>query len=188
MKINLRKASALQLEIQAVIRGLNLTSLAKVNLNEYEDIDSQIRKAAVTFKDASESKNALINALYTIRKAVANANNSVGISSLLADIALTEMKLKDKNELATVGERHNIVLIQGKMERIKASETASMYSSREVTTSILSADFINATANEASELKRDKQMLQDKLLELNIKTEIDLSDDITLFLKSYNIL
>jgi len=57
-----------------------------------------------------------------------------------------------------------------------------------VVTSIFSEEEVESFRREAAEGKRQKQRLQDALLELNVQTEIELEEGTTLFLEKADIL
>ena len=57
-----------------------------------------------------------------------------------------------------------------------------------MTTSIFSEAEVETFRREAAEGKRQKQKLQDALLELNVQTEIELEEGTALFLEKADIL
>jgi hypothetical protein len=73
-------------------------------------------------------------------------------------------------------------VIKGKVEKIKTrpqDARASIYGYNDtVSTSVLSAEQIAQAKAEILSLKKQKQKINDEVLELNIKTEIPLSEDV----------
>jgi len=190
MKISLRKANALQQEIQNALKNINLSSLAVVRLNEHEDANVQIDTARSNFKDAEVLKSDLTNILYRIRKDVSRSNHKAGVSDLLTEIALIEAHLKDAKDAITAGEQMSAELIAGKIWKIKNNESSSSYDrmSSNFSTSVLSKSYLSNTEKEIAMYKRTRQNLKDKLLELNIKTEIDLSPSVEASLSKSNLI
>jgi hypothetical protein len=83
----------------------------------------------------------------------------------------------------------SIVVIQGKLEKLKAPESAnsrrSLYGySDTVGTGVLTQTQVDAFKAEQLALKKDKQKLNDEVLELNVRTEIALSDETVAVLTS----
>jgi uncharacterized protein YdcH (DUF465 family) len=78
------------------------------------------------------------------------------------------------------------------MEKIKnrpADSRASLYGRDDtVTTTVISADQLAQIKAEILNLKKQKQKLNDEVLELNIKTEIPLSDDVVATLQAEGLI
>jgi hypothetical protein len=174
MKISLRKANALQHSINEVIRDLDFN--AGVSINEFEDFRTQINTANEQYSTNFDRRESLLNVLFGIRKLVARANVEAGISDKLADVALLEKRIQNSNEVATKNARLSDAVIEGKVEKLKASE--DRYSFREgVDTTVFTDINISDARDRVRKFKRQKQRLQDELLELNVRTEIVLDDD-----------
>jgi hypothetical protein len=175
MKINLRKSNAMQVAINEALKGLELVST--VNLNEFQDAAATIQLASNKFASNLARRNALLDALYEIRKAVAVANSNVGIDARLADVARLEKDIQFFAGHAKAEAVTDLAVINGRLDKIR-SRTEDAYSFRglEVATSIFTAASLENFRNTLSDAKKQKQKLQDELLELNVRTEIDLSD------------
>jgi uncharacterized protein YdcH (DUF465 family) len=77
----------------------------------------------------------------------------------------------------------DIAVIAGKLDKIKndKGETSrrSIYGYTDtVTTTVIGQEQIDQVKTEIKNLKKQKQKLNDEVLELNIKTEIPLTDDV----------
>jgi ribosomal protein S13 len=76
----------------------------------------------------------------------------------------------------------DLAVITGKIEKLKARPAdarASIYGYNDtVSTSVLAQAQIDQAKKQISDLKKQKQKINDEVLELNIKTEIPLSDEI----------
>lgn len=174
MKISLRKANALQHSINEVIRELERST--RITVNEFEDCFEQVAKAEKAYLDSVQKEQDLLKVLFSIRKDVAKANVQAGISDRLAEVALLEKRIQISNAIATCRERMSDELLKGKVEQLKESKE-DRYMRRDVETSIFDTGVVSGARKAVKALKRDKQNLQDELLELNVKTTITLSDE-----------
>jgi hypothetical protein len=190
MKINLRKSVALQQEIQAVLRNISLSSLGMVKLNEHESVSLQMDTALDSFYEGVNKKKQLTECLYLIRADVAVANAFYGVGELLTRIAYIDAQTKDSQDSLSAGLKMSDSLITGTLNKLKTTETSGVYSSRSgvVNTSVLTQEYIDAIKLDLTILKRQKQSLKDKLLELNIKTEIEISEETLILLQLNGIL
>jgi len=180
MKITLRKANAIQTSINEVLKSIE--TKAQININEFQDPETVLRTAKDAFMTGVSRKLSLLEVLAEIRTKVGAANENSDINACLAKLAWLD---KEINLLsAFIAPNHlqaDLTVINGQLNKIKNSAVKdSYYSKTEVTTGILSQVDIDFYTKSIKDLKKDKQKLQDKILELNFKTEIELSDsDVT---------
>ena len=172
MKISLRKANALQHSINEVIRDLDFN--ASVSINEFEDWSEQVQNANSTYQNNFQTRENLTKVLFRIRKVVATANVENGISDRLADVALLEKCIQFNNEIATKRARLSDEVIAGKVEKLKNRDEDRLYGRDTIETTVFSDGNIETARKQVRNLKREKQKLQDELLELNVRTEIEL--------------
>lgn len=178
MKISLRKANALQQNINEALRGIkyNLT----IEINEFEDVAQKIEAAQKEVLDNAGRASDLNTALYTIRALVGQAN-AVEINGILTQIALLEKQIQVNNLLTTGPKLINAGVIVGKLDKIRKgteSESSRLYGrTSEVTTGVFDEHFTKQFKQASLNLKKEKQKLQDRVLELNIRTEIELIDE-----------
>jgi uncharacterized protein YdcH (DUF465 family) len=121
-------------------------------------------------------------ALYNIRALVGTANAASGIDTALAKAAFIDKRIGQLEQLAGGTEITSLEVIKGKLEKIKNDKgentRRSIYGySDTVSTGVLSKEQTAQARTEILNLKKQKQKLNDEILELNIKTEIPLSDD-----------
>jgi hypothetical protein len=188
MKVTLRKANALQQSILDTIKNNQLNNM--VHFNEFENVADKLARAVNEYTTTLELTSSLYDSLYTIRKLVGKAN-AVEINDLLCDVALIEKKIQLKQNLATSAPATAINVIEGKIEKIKNTPdtSRSLYGRNdEVTSTILDEATISGGKYLVSSLKKEKQKIQDKVLELNIKTEIELPSDVVATLTQVGIL
>ena len=186
MNITLRKANAVQISINEMIKGLAFDT--SVRINEFEDHNEQINAVRDVFDTHCATRNKLVGALYEIRKAVAVANADNGINNMLAEVAMLEKEIQFNNTFATQQPRLSDAVIVGKIAKIKDAKEDRYYGRDDVTTSVFTKAEVEEYKRTVADLKRQKQKLQDTLLELNVQTEITLDDETATFLERADIL
>jgi hypothetical protein len=189
MKINLRKANALQLSIQDAIKSIKFDT--EVKINEFQVAEDEIVKAREAFAVNQERHRGLLNSLYDIRKAVSQANAVQGVDVKLADVALMDKKIQYLVDLAGKTVRESAEVVAGKMDKLRnrKEDTRSLYyGDATVDTSIFTQEDIAGFRTAVNMGKKAKQKLQDELLDINVRTEIDLSADVVTVLTTEGLL
>lgn len=193
MQINLRKASAVQAEIRKAIAAIKLETT--VNVSEFTgSIVEAVNVANQALLDAVKRKEQLNAALYEIRAVVGRMNAQVGIGDVLADVEKIDGQLTIINSLVTAQEAKSVEELMARVDKLKAAPSDSvrhsLYADRysTVETGVLTAGTINTFKAQLKSLKRERQDLQDKLLNLNVATTITLSADTVTVLKEEGIL
>ena len=187
MKLTLRKANAVQAAINEAIKSLELNY--SVTLNEFQTVAEQIQTVRDQFWKNATTRNNLMDALYEIRAKVAQANASAGINDMLANVAYLEKQIGHNTMLAGKGAQTLIEVLNGQVKRnSEAKDDAYTYNRRDVVTSIFTDVEIADFKRNAALHKRDKQKLQDALLELNVQTTIELIESTAEFLKNADVI
>ena len=188
MKITLRKANAIQTAISEVISSLDLTT--QISVTEFERPNEKLEAAKKQFFDNVETRSNLLDALYEIRASVSGANSSNGVNGLLVILAQNEKDISLYSKLAQTPVQIKREVMIGKIGKMRErKEDSYRYGGEDVvTTSIFSDADIQEFKSDLASLKKEKQKLKDELLELNVRTEINLSDTVTNTLKAANIL
>jgi hypothetical protein len=186
MQVSLRKANALQVAINEALKGLEFK--ADVSINEFQNPAKELDNALATFNDNVNRRWNLISALYDIRTKVAAANAANNIDGLLADLARLEKDLVFFAPLAKANARTDIKIIQGKLEKIANRTEDSYYAKAEVETSIFNEDNLTQFRTYIADFKKKKQALQDKLLEVNVRTTVELASGTVEVLKAEDII
>jgi hypothetical protein len=190
MKINLRKANALQLSVQDAIKSIKFDTDVKVN--EFQVAEDEIAKARADFAANQERHRGLLNSLYDIRKAVSRANSAQGVDVKLADVALMDKKIQYLADLAGKTVRESVEVVAGKMDRLRnrKEDTRNLYYGHDasVDTSIFTQEDIAGFRTAVSMGKKAKQKLQDELLDINVRTEIELGADAVTVLTAEGLL
>jgi len=186
MNINLRKANAVQHRIQEAVKNLDFS--ANVDVNEFEDHNEQIRAVHDRFTQNRYTRDAFVRALFEIRKAVSRANAENGINDKLAEVARLEKEIQFYNTFATLQPRLSNAVVEGKIAKIKQAKEDRLFGSDRVSTSVFTQTEIDEFKRTVAGFRREKQKLQDELLELNVRTEISLNKDTADFLEKVEIL
>ena len=187
MQINLRKAAAIQAEIRKAITSVKVEQ--NVSVTEFTaDVEAVMSKGELEFHRAIERKEALNKALFQIRAAVGRANVESGINDVLADIQLVDAQIALKSTVASAQVRKEISEINARIVKFKqapSNDRLALYGERynSIESGVVSEAAVNAAKGELKILKRDRQGLNDKLLQLNVNTLIQLSDPTKLTLQ-----
>lgn len=193
-KINLRKANALQGEIRKAISSSGVSDT--MSITEYTaDVAGGLENAKDAYALDIIRKVALNTALFNIRKSVSQANNTSGISDLLADVQTLDAVSAVYSGVATQTAAKSLIEIVARIDKMKAQpvterSTLGLYGDtyNKVETSVVDQATIDVAKVRVKDLKRQKQDLQDKLLTLNVNTTITISDADAMVLKVEGIL
>jgi len=191
MNISLRKANAVQNGINEALKGIEIKTT--LELNEFQDVVAELKKANDVLFTNDSRRQRLLLALYNIRGLVGAANASSGIDMKLATAAFIEKRIGQLETLSKLEAVTDLAVINGKLEKIRndKSESArrSIYGYNDtVSTTVVSAEQISQVKTEIQNLKKQKQKLNDEILELNIKTEIPLSEDVVATLQAEDLI
>ena len=178
MNITLRKANAVQNSIQEAIKSIKIET--SVNINEFQDPEVELQKANDQLFANDRRRQALLLAYYNIRGLVGAANAQNGIDVNLTKAAFIDKRISQLTEIASVEAYTNVEVLKGRLDKIKNSESKrSIYGYDEhVSTSVVAKEQIDQAKAEIQNLKKQKQKINDEVLEANIKTEIPLSEDV----------
>jgi hypothetical protein len=180
MNISLRKANAIQASINDAIRSIKITT--RVEINEFQEAKTEMVTANNTLFANDARRQKLLLALYNIRGLVGTANVQSGIDTKLATAAFIDKRIGQLEEISGSDVVSDITVIEGKLEKIrnrKEDSRASLYGRDDtVTTGVISQEQMDQITAEVKNLKKQKQKINDEVLELNIKTEIPLSEDV----------
>ena len=191
MKITLRKAHALQKELLNEMKKLDFDT--EIEINEFEQPEKKILDANDVFTDQMAKRKDLLDTLYVIRKAVAKANHEKDVDFILADVARLDNDIGFYNRVTALSEpRVNGDVLKGKLDKIAKREddgSSRIYgrSPDIVTTHIFNQEELKNFELQLAEVKKEKQKLQDRLLEINFQTEVELADEQEAVLRAANL-
>ena len=188
MNITLRKASALQNAINETLKGLEVTTTATVD--EFQDAGAVIAAKRNEVSQTVVRKAGLLDVLYAVRKGVAAANATAGITDLLAEVAQLDKRIQLQNALASASVQLEAAVLDGRLNRLReqTGEARLYRHTSGVETGVFTQDEIAAAKAELADLKKRKQALQDRLLELNVGTTVALSEKSVIVLQQEGLL
>lgn len=186
MKITLRKANTIQASILEAIKSISVSST--IDLNEFQNPIEEITAANSLLFENDRRRQALLFAMYNIRGLIGQANAVSNVDINLTKIAYIDKRVEMLTALITDEPMLAMNVIQGKIEKIKTSPVDSYRSDQTVTTSVISAEQLLQIQTEIKSLKKQKQQLNDLILEINIKTEVPLTDEVVATLTKEEII
>lgn len=190
MKITLRKANALQNSINEALRHIDVKT--KVSLNEFQDAEGVLAVSAAEAKKNIDRRVSLTNALYDIRAAVGKTNHTAGVDEKLTEVARIEKQIQLYSAYMGVEAREASAVIAGKLDKIrndKSERRSSIYGYNDtVDSGVFTAEDVAGFKSVVANLKKQKQTLQDAVLELNVRNEIELTDATAKTLATENLL
>lgn len=180
MNVSLRKANVIQNSINEAIRNIDIET--SIEINEFQNVEEMLQAANNKLFENDTRRQKLLLALYNIRGLVGAANAQSGIDMKLATAAFVDKRVIQLEELSNAKPLTDLAVIHGRLDKIrnrKEESRSSLYGRDEVvTTSVISELQLKQIREEIKNLKKQKQKINDEVLELNIKTEIPLSDDV----------
>lgn len=188
MKISLRRAAALQNSIRDALHSIPCDFT--VRLNEFQDSELVISAKQAELAENLQRRSKLTQVLYDIRTAVGRANHEAGVNQLLAQVARLDREIQDHQILAGGSARQPQEVISGQLRKIREDkgERRAVYGyDATVETTVLTTEVIADHRAQVQNLRRQRQNLQDEILELNVRTEILLSDEAVNILKNQNL-
>jgi hypothetical protein len=188
MNISLRKANAIQKRITEVLNNIKIETI--IDLNEFEDPAKVLYLANEQLFANDARRQKLLFAFYNVRGLVGAANATCGIDISLTKAAFLEKRIVQLQMLSNASAVKSLDVIKGQLEKLKsAADSRSLYGREDtVSTSIISQVQIEQAHQEILNLRKQKQQIDDTVLELNVKTEIPLSDDVVQTLQSEGLL
>ena len=184
MKITLRKANALQNAIQDHIKTIDVKT--SISLNEFQTVEGEVAVARGALIESDLRRAKLTKVLYNIRAQVGKQNVYVGISDLLTEAAYIDKRLGHLKGLTESKAVESYVVLNGKLEKLRNTDAKNrMYGYNDtVDTGVLDNDQIETYKADIRSLKKEKQSINDKVLELNVRTELELDADTVALLKA----
>ena len=112
----------------------------------------------------------------SIRSNVASANNATGITEMLTKIARLDKLIAINQKMADRPVRQSAEVIEGKLSKIRNAKEdirLSLYDRyNEISTGVATEASNDGYKRSVADHKREKQRLQDAVLEANVRNEI----------------
>lgn len=188
MKISLRRANALQ---QSIATKLSETApVLLITIDEHVgDASSKIETATQQLRDTVKLKENLIEVLFNIRSRV-GAANAGGVNDRLAKLAGLQKLQGLYDVLSKATPREAAAITESRLQKLRAGGVvpASYTYTQQFAAPLLPDSEIAAYVAQLGNTKRAITKLQDELLELNIRTEIELTAGEVALLTSQGLL
>jgi hypothetical protein len=180
-QITLRKASALQKSLQDLMASIDVK--CTLALSEFQDPAEAIATANSRLLANDSRRNDLLMSIYSLRSLVGQGNAQSGIADKLSHAAYVDKRIAQLEAMAVADNLiTEITIVSGKLDKIRnrpADARGHLYGySDEISTGVLSSEQIDGIRSVIRDLKKQKQRLNDEILELNIRTEIQLTPDV----------
>lgn len=193
MKVNLRKAAAIQKAINTAIMAAEGEMKTSVAVSVYAEApDREVETAQAKFNDGYQTVTRLTEILYGIRSRVGRADAESGKNDLLTQEALASVLATRAAKYAKAEPAVSSRELNAEIEAVRTQQTsrdASIYGRREhsIATNVLPSDRIKALATEAVEAKRRKTELADRIMQINVSAEIEIPDSDYSFLRTAGV-
>ena len=181
MKITLRKASALQAAVSNLIGEVYARPV--VSVDDESILAEEVAQAKEDYETNLRRLRSLIEVKFSLRKAIGEMNHTSGVTNLLTQERETAELM---SELESVVERVNgrcftVEQMQAKFDkhnqRVALSGSSYMSRSISVDTDLISKEEVAKLRKEMLSLKRKRQAVNDRVLEINVSTHITLTDE-----------
>lgn len=187
MKLSLRKANTLQLLINEQI---NEPFIGSVTIGKFDDPDNLVGPAQNKLQEIIVKKFDLTDVYYTIRKKVAQKSTEVGIADLLTDLARNQKNAQAFKQLASTREfLPKPDVLQKALDEIRKEQPTNSYQRRDaLIIGLFTKEVVETYAKTLKILQKEKQKISDKLLHLNVSSEIELDEKEVAVLNKYELL
>jgi hypothetical protein len=189
VKISLRKANAVQVNVNDLLKNIAVKPV--IEISEFVDPVATLQAANDSLMAADVRRSDLLMALYSIRATVGIANFNSGIGNRLSHLAYIDKRLAQLDTLVSEqAQMKDLAIITGQLEKIRnRREEHRLYGyDNTVSSGVLQAVQMDSIRGIMRELKKQKQKLNDEVLELNVRTEIELTDEVEAVLVKEGIL
>jgi hypothetical protein len=188
MKINLRKASVVQDQIQAELKQLGAEK-TEVTVNIFDtDVESKLDAQLFKVRESNQRVGRFLEANSYLRAAVAQKNAEVGITGYLAEdamLAAAEARTRAVTELEV---RPNLDSLNQEMQSRRASanstDRVSLYGGRgyEMSVNIATQEYVDEARRSLETIRRRRRKIKDEMVTINVRTEIEVPEKVALVL------
>lgn len=178
VKINLRKAASAVQVLNTEIANLRneVARASNTQISIFDEIETKISTEQLGFDDKILRMVDLTNILYDIRSKVAQANATNGVNEILARIAYDDSLLGSLSLVAKAVPA-DLAILKKRADATRSKMDTDTYGVNEnLAVSLVSKDAVERATSKIVSLKRDKREAQDKLLAINVNSEIELTE------------
>jgi hypothetical protein len=184
MNLTLRKANAVQTLINDTLKSLEFKNT--VTIDEFQNVGETLSLAQDKFSADIARRERLLEALYAIRKGVSQANAQFGIDTKLADIAHLEKQIQFYSKYVSEKVQESLEVIENRLNKIR--NKGEGYYQDSITVSLFNSNDLTNFKNIVTFSRKQKQKAQDEILELNVQTVIEITEEVEKTLKFEGIL
>lgn len=179
MKINLRKASALQSVIRSAISEQNSLVTGSINMPLWNVSDESMAQERGKQVNALSTVERLEDLLVNMREQVGKVNVKAGVNSLLAEQTKVTSQIGRLTRLIAHSEvMPSTDALQRQVDAIKArAEKSPIYRDDSITVGCFSIKDLERFKNSLVKLRRRQVEINDALIAANISNEISISDN-----------
>jgi hypothetical protein len=189
MKVSLRKANALQESLNEAIK-VNPKTESEVDVLNFDLWKTEINNVQTRYFEDVRSKLEMVEARFAIRKEIANHNTLSGVTDLLGELAQVESMMTTIQRwiLRQTVRSTDEVLEKKRSRRMTQAERVDYDGYISMDVSVIGKGDHDHWTEKVQELRRTKASINDQLLELNIKTQIELPSQVVKILKRENLI
>ena len=189
MRVSLRKANALQEALAEAVKSSTKTQ-REVDVLNTVMWKPEINNVQTRYFDEIRGKLDMVNVRFTIRQLVSTANAESGVSDLLTELASTDSAIITiQRFIVQQSAREKDEILEKKRERKLARVDNPEYDGyMEMEVSVISKEDRDHWEDKVKELRRRKATINDQLLELNIRTDIELPTFVEEVLRKENLI
>lgn len=192
MELSLKAARKLEGKVNTLLNETPLKTTVKVRVtSSLEEAKSLLATEQKKFSEASNKRFGLMEVVSEIRTQIAKANQTSGVSDLLAEKVSFERQLSEVNELLSSEESPDETILKDTLDLAKSQMSShnSYRNSNPLFTevSVLSKGELDFLKRRRQFLKEDIENIEDELQKLNYTVKIRLSEDSVNILKESDL-
>lgn len=188
MELNLRKARKLESKIATYVAAMSLASAVKIRvLSSKEERSDAIATARKELFEQIEKRNALIQIRFEIRKAIGDANQAVGINTLINRREETQNLLQNVATLEAVDYQEIDDTVLSRKASVETG-SSNRYDGTSFTANVATKGDLDRLSNYRTELTKELEDLEDQLAQKNLGTKITLSEEVVSLLRPVGLL
>lgn len=186
MKINLRKAAVVQQQIQEEIKRIG-NEKTSITVSLYDtDIESKINNQFSKYVVNNQRVSRLMDANRFLRATVARKNAEVGIMDYLAEDAMLsgfETRLRGMAEQTPrIGEEAQKREIESRIATITSERNLYGRNEHNIEVNVVTDKFVEDANSELEQVRRRRRKIKDEMVSINVRTEIDVPEQVALVL------
>lgn len=186
MKVNLRKANLIQKRLGEF--AAEPVPATTINIDKYVNATEALATQRDGFARSILTKAVAIGLQYGIRNMIADANHNTGITEKIGELACLSKTAALYSSIKLNGLYPGDEAVLSQQADLSAAAQNGYYTKPQFAVSILEQDVVDDLARTIKAIKRSMKEIEDKLLELNLSNEIELTETDVKLLTDLSIL